>query len=178
MTDFEDVDPKQWRDRVARATAEGFCFLSGMTAVDDIGTSHQIRVLLWLDDETRSRRCALATAVDRDAPRLDGITDLFRGAAWLQRQIRDFFGVEFDGDDNRPLLNHGEGWPLRKDFLLQPRLDTRWPGSLEPGDSDASPARRRIVPPGVPEADVQGDEDATAAEVALSAAGARVRRRR
>lgn len=178
MPDFEDVAPGRWRERVTRARTEGFCFLSGMTAVDEVGTSDHIRILLWLDDETRSKRCALATAVDRDAPRLDGITDVFRGAAWLQRQIRDFFGVEFIGDDNRPLLNHGENRPLRKDFLLQPRLDARWPGSLEPGEADASPGRRRIVPPGVPDAEVLADDDATAADIALSAAGTRVRRRR
>lgn len=178
MADFEDVAPAQWHDRVARARADGFRFLSGMTAVDDIGVSDHIRILLWLDDETRDGRCSLATAVERDAPRVDGITDLFLGAGWLQRQIRDFFGVEFVGDDNRPLLNHGDGWPLRKDSLLQPRLDARWPGALEPGESDASPGRRRMVPPGVPDTDVRADDDATPADIALSAAGTRVRRRR
>ena len=178
MPDFENVQPAQWRDRVMRARAEGFCFLAGMTAVDEIGTSPHIRILLWLDERTWTRRCHLATEVDRDAPVLEGITEVFSGAAWLQRQIRDFFGVEFVDDDNRPLLNHQGGSPLLKDFLLQPRLDVRWPGSLEPGESDASPGRRRIVPPGVPEADVLADDGATAAERALSAAGTRVRRRR
>ncbi|MDO5737420.1 MAG: NADH-quinone oxidoreductase subunit C [Propionibacteriaceae bacterium] len=178
MTDFEDVAPEQWRSRVTAARAEGFCFLAGMTAVDDIGVSNHIRVLLMLDDRTRTSHCRLATAVDRDNPALEGIAQVFRGAAWLQRQIHDFFGVEFIGDDNRPLLNHQSGAPLRKDFLLQPRLDARWPGALEPGESDASPGRRRIVPPGVPDVDVLTDEDATAADIALSAAGTRVRRRR
>ncbi len=178
MPDFENVDARLWHERVRRARAEGFRFLSGMTAVDEIGRSNVIRILLWLDDDTWSGRCALATAVDRDAPALDGITDIFRGAAWLQRQIHDFFGVEFIGDDNRPLLNLQGGAPLRKDFLLEPRLTTRWPGSLEPGESDASPGRRRIVPPGVPEADLRTDDTATAADIALSASGARVRRRR
>ncbi len=178
MDDFEDVDPRHWRDRVARARADGFCFLSGMTAVDEIGASPHIRVLLWLDDDTWSRRCALATCVIRETPQLDGISVVFRGAAWLQRQIHDFFGVEFLRDDNRPLPNHQGGAPLLKDCLLGPRLQQRWPGSLEPGESDAAPGRGRIVPPGVPDAEVLADETATAADVALSAAGTWMRRRR
>lgn len=178
MPDFEDVDAEHWHDRVTQARDDGFVFLSGMTAVDEVGFADTIRILLWLDDHAWSRRCALSTEVERSNPRLAGITDVFRGAAWLQRQIHDFFGVEFLGDDNRPLLNHHGGAPLLKDVLLSPRLEEKWPGALAPGESDAVPGRRRMVPPGVPEADVMDDGTSSAADIALSAAGSRARRRR
>ena len=64
----------------------------------------------------------------------------------------------------------------RKDVLLVDQPSTPWPGALEPGESGASPSRRKLVPPGVPDPAVLADPDATAADVALSATGARVRR--
>lgn len=172
----ELVPVEAWHDRVAAARAEGFDYLWNLTAVDEIGRSDHIRVVLWLhrgDEELR-----LDALCDRDDPHLAGITDLFAGASWLQRQVHDFFGVVFDGDDNRHLLNHAGGAPLRKDVLLPARLETRWPGGIEPGQNQASPGRRRLVPPGVPAPDVLANPDATPAEIATSAAGTRMGRSR
>ena len=67
---------------------------------------------------------------------------------------------------------------MRKDVLLGQRQSTTWPGALEPGESGASPSRRKLVPPGVPDPAVLADPEASAADVALSATGARVRRLR
>ncbi|MDO5094351.1 MAG: NADH-quinone oxidoreductase subunit C [Propionibacteriaceae bacterium] len=173
----ESVAPADWAERVAQAKADGYDHLWNLVAVDEIGRSNHIRVLLWLrnrDGETLT----LAAMCDRDDPHLPDISDVFAGAAWLQRQAHDFFGVVFDGADNSPLLNHAGGAPLRKDVLLPPRLETRWPGALEPGETSASPGRRRLVPPGVPDPTVHNDPAATAADIATSAAGMRVRRGR
>ncbi|GAB3819451.1 hypothetical protein GCM10028820_23450 [Tessaracoccus terricola] len=175
---IEQVAAAQWFARVERARAEGHVHLANLTAVDEVGRSDHVRVLLFLDDATGARRLRLVTQVDRDGGELAGITGLYAGAAWLQRQVHDFFGVSFTGDDDSPLLNHAGGAPLRKDFLLEPRVQGRWPGALEPGESDASPGRRKLVPPGVPDADLLADPEATPAEIALSASGTRVRRGR
>ena len=172
------MDAADWYRSVEAASAQGHDFLNNLTAVDEVGRSNHIRVVLFLDDVRAGRRLRLETLVDRDDCELAGISSLFPGAAWLQRQVRDFFGVHFTGDDLRPLLNHGGGAPLRKDFLLEPRVQGRWPGALEPGESDASPSRRRLVPPGVPEEGLLDNPDATAADIAVSAAGTRVRRGR
>lgn len=174
----EQVDVAQWRARVAAAHADGFTFLRSFTAIDEVGRDDVIRVLLVLDDIAGSRRLQLETSAGRAQPVVPGIGDVFAGAVWLQRQIHDFFGVEFDGDDNRPLLNHQGGAPLLKDRLLEPRIENRWPGAAEPGEDDASPGRRKLVPPGVPEQGLMADPDATPADIALSASGTRVRRGR
>lgn len=174
----EEVALADWVDRVGRACRDGFDFPAAFTAVDEVGRTDHIRLLLILEDVTSGDRVRLETLVDRDGGRAPGISSLLPGAAWLQRQIHDFFGVEFEGEDNRPLLNHAGGAPLRKDFLLEPRLATRWPGALEPGESDSSPSRRKLVPPGVPEPGLLDDPAATAADIALSASGTRVRRTR
>ncbi len=165
-------------DDVAAARAEGFGFLLGLTAIDEVGVSDEIRVVVRLLDPDTGRERRVEARTDRDDPRLPDLTDLFPGAGFLQRQAHDFFGVEFEGGDNRPLIHHGGGAPMRKDFLLEQRQATSWPGALEPGESGASPSRRKLVPPGVPDPAVLADPAATAADIALSATGARVRRLR
>jgi NADH-quinone oxidoreductase subunit C len=71
------------------------------------------------------------------------------------------FGVDVTGFDDgtgmglRPLLlpDGFEGTPLRKSFVLAARASKPWPGAKEPGESDAhaAPARRKTLPPGVPD---------------------------
>lgn len=176
-------EPTRWRDEVADALAAGFVCYDQLVAIDDIGRSGQLRVQLRLLDPTSREERTLECQLDRADPRLDSISDLIAGAAWGQRQVRDFFGVTFTGGDNRPLLNHGGGAPLRKDAVLGARVATTWPGALEPGETTAAPSRRRMVPPGVPDPAVWGDRDPAAGdpdpvEVATFAVGGRVRRRR
>ena len=84
--------------------------------------------------------------------------------------------MEFVGGDSRRLLLNPEfeGTPLRKDEVLAARTGLDWPGAKEPGETDASANRRRMVPPGVPDPAVWGDRDdaqpaAEPAEVAESA---------
>ncbi|MGH9251445.1 MAG: NADH-quinone oxidoreductase subunit C, partial [Acidimicrobiales bacterium] len=48
-----------------------------------------------------------------------------------------------------------EGHPLRKEFVLAARAAKPWPGAKEPGEGGpgaAAPSRRRMLPPGVPDA--------------------------
>lgn len=169
---------ESWRAAVEQARAQGFSFLANLTAVDEVGKGNHIRVLLQLERPSDGARTQIDALADRDDPHLADIADLYPGAAWLQRQVHDLFGVTFDGGDNRPLIHHGGGAPMRKDVLLEQRQTAHWPGALEPGESDSSPSRRKIVPPGVPDPAVLADPGATAADVALSATGARVRRTR
>lgn len=172
------VPAGQWHDRVVAARADGYSFLLALTAIDEVGVSEHIRLVLHVLDPDTGERLVLETLAERDDAHLADIADVFPGAAWLQRQAHDLFGVHFDGGDNRPLIYHGPGAPMRKDALLPQRVDTPWPGALEPGEGRAAPGRRKLVPPGVPDPALLADPDATAADIALSATGARVRGRR
>lgn len=178
MADFEMVQPSAWPVRVEAVMNEGFDSLTYLTAVDDLGRANQFRVLAWFDDITTSARRYLGVAVDRFDPHLPTISHLSPAAYWLERQVHDFFGISFDGGDNTALLNHDGGAPLRKDYLLEPRQTRRWPGALEPGESAASPSRRRLNAPGVPDAEIAADASASPELIALSAAGMRLRRPR
>jgi len=176
------VDPDAWHDAVAAALGEGHTWLDWLGAVDEIGREDGIRVIVRLapTPDADGVRIEVLTA-GRDDPRLATVADLVPGAAWHEREVRDFFGVTFEGGDNRPLLlREGTvGHPLRRDAVLAARAVRPWPGAKEPGDAAAA-GRRRMVPPGVPDPQVWGDRAGRPAgpeEVAASLQGGRVRRR-
>ena len=181
-----EVSPQEWLATVESMKADGFDCFDWLGCVDEIGRQDCLRVVLVIRNvgqgaELRMLSCSLP----RSAPRLDTVSGVFAGAAWHEREVAELFGVEFIGGDHRRLLlsPEFEGTPLRKDEVLAARTGMSWPGAKEPGESEASPSRRRLVPPGVPDPAVWGDRDAAQppadpAEVAESAVGSRVRRRR
>jgi len=66
---------------------------------------------------------------DKENPHIDTITTVTRAAWWIEREIHELFGVEFDGNrDLRPLLLPDDWpkgvYPLRKNFIV-PKRDSR-----------------------------------------------------
>ena len=179
------VPPEEWRAAAEQARADGFVFFEWLGVVDEVGRADVLRVvavLRSLDQPASTRR--LSTSVPREGGGLESLRTVFAGAAWHEREAAEMFGVTFVGGDPRRLLlgPEFEGTPLRKDQVLGARTALAWPGAKEPGESVASPSRRRMVPPGVPDPAVWGDRDPAAPpaepdEVAESAVGGRVRRR-
>jgi NADH-quinone oxidoreductase subunit C len=177
---------ENWLAAVKALRADGFDYFDWLGCVDEIGRQDCFRIILAARNlakgaEPRTLSCLLP----RDDPRIDSVRGVFAGAAWHEREVAELFGVEFVGGERRRLLlNPGfEGTPLRKDEVLAARTGLNWPGAKEPGETDASPSGRRMVPPGVPDPAVWGDRDASQpasdpAVVAESAVGGRVRRRR
>lgn len=181
-----EVLPQDWRAAVEALRADGFDYFDWLGCVDEIGRRHYFRIVLVVRDlAQRAEPRTLSCSLPRDDPQIATVSGVFAGAAWHEREVAELFGVEFVGGERRRLLlSPGfEGTPLRKDEVLAARTGMDWPGAKEPGESDTSLSRRRIVPPGVPEPAVWGDRDpselpADSAEVAESAVAGRVRRRR
>lgn len=64
--------------------------------------------------------CLKAYLPREEAPRIQSVTDLYKGANWLERETYDMFGIHFDSHpDHRRILMppDWEGYPLRKDFV-------------------------------------------------------------
>lgn len=66
---------------------------------------------------------------DKSDPHIDTITEVTRSAWWIEREIHELFGIEFDGNsDLRPLLLPDDWpagvYPLRKNFVV-PKRDSR-----------------------------------------------------
>ena len=60
---------------------------------------------------------------------VQSITDLFRGANWLEREVWDMFGIFFlnHPDLRRILTDYGfDGFPMRKDFPLTGYTQVRY----------------------------------------------------
>lgn len=160
-----------WRDAVAQAKTEGFTWFDVLTAHDNVGRSNEIIVTLRLINRSTGESRQIEVAVDRDAPVLDDISDLFAGAAWGQRYVHDCYGVTFSGADLRPLLIHDGNAPLRKEFILGARAVIESPAS---GD-------RRGQAAGVPDPAVWGRRDPSlpppSAQEIIGGSGSRRRRR-
>lgn len=185
MTDSLEVSAEDWLAAVEALRADGFGYFDWLGCVDEIGRLDCFRIVLVLRNlAAEAKPRMLSCLLPRDDPRIDTVRGVFAGAAWHEREVAELFGVEFVGGERRRLLLSAgfEGTPLRKDEVLAARTGMNWPGAKEPGESDFSASRRRMVPPGVPEPAIWGDRDssqpaADPAHVAESAVGGTVRRR-
>jgi NADH-quinone oxidoreductase subunit C len=130
----------------------GLAYFDWLSAVDD-GESFGVFCHLYAPE--RRGHLLVHTVVPADSPTLATATDVFRGAAWHERETHEMFGIDFPGHAHLvPLLLSDEfvGHPLRKDFALTARVSKSWPGAKEPGESgDGAPSRRKMQPPGVPD---------------------------
>jgi NADH-quinone oxidoreductase subunit C len=104
--------------------ALGFDMIIYITAVDYLGWKHRritqkrFEVVYHLYSTSRKKRITFRVAVD-DGEEVPSITDIFKGANWMEREVYDMFGIRFSGhpDLRRILLWEGfPGHPLRKDF--------------------------------------------------------------
>ena len=71
-----------------------------------------------------NRRLILKVGVPLSEPTLPSLTGLWGGADWMEREIFDMFGIDFDGHpDLRRILMPEEftAHPLRKDYPLRGR---------------------------------------------------------
>jgi NADH-quinone oxidoreductase subunit C len=149
-----DVPVVRWRDALSLARDKlGLDYFDWLSAVDELDDGFTIVVHLW--SMTARSHLLLRTTVSRSSPRLPSAVEVFRGAAWHERETYEMFGIEFDGHPNLiPLLlpDGFEGHPLRKEFVLAARAAKAWPGAKEPGESEhGAPSRRTLQPPGVPD---------------------------
>ncbi len=114
-----------------------FDCLFGIDARDD-----GFDVVSVLYSTSTGNRIALRTrcAGGREQPTCPSLTELYRGADWMEREAYDMFGIDFPGHPGvEPRLlsvENFEGWPLRKDFPLSSRAVKPWPGVKEPAELD------------------------------------------
>ncbi len=161
--------PDQWRATLQELRDGGFDTFDFLTAVDETDREEEpgFDLVVHLYDHSGEHlREVLVTTRVADGQSVESITDLWRGAAWHERETREMFGIDFDGFEDaagmamRPLLlpEGFEGTPLRKSFVLAARASKPWPGAKDPSDrlvggkEPAKPRRprRKVLPPGVP----------------------------
>jgi NADH-quinone oxidoreductase subunit C len=80
-----------------------------------------IEVLYILRSVTRNHWVRLSVGVDDEEPRLPSVTGVYRTANFHEREVFDFFGVEFEGHPNLRRILMPDDWvghPHRKDYPL------------------------------------------------------------
>jgi NADH-quinone oxidoreductase subunit C len=99
--------------------ALGCRYFNWLTAVD--WKDQGLEVLARLDNLEAPLAVTLRTRLAAGDVHCPTLTDIFRGANWMERECYDMFGVVFDGhpDLRRILLGQDwEGHPLRKDYAV------------------------------------------------------------
>ena len=95
----------------------GFDCLSNESGVD---YKDRIEVVYHLFSYRLRHGAVLKVKLPRENPSVKTLEEIWRSANWMEREIFDLLGVNFDGhSDMRRLLmpEDWEGYPLRKDFV-------------------------------------------------------------
>src|SRR5688572_33424985 len=96
-----------------------FVRLSTVTAVDRWPAEPRFEVVYHLHSVERNERVRVKCRIGGDAPAIESVTSVWRGANWYEREVFDLFGIRFE---NHPELirilmpDDWEGHPLRKDY--------------------------------------------------------------
>lgn len=113
--------------RVAARLLEREWFLEDITGLD---VAEGIALLYHFAHWTIPGRIAVRVLLDHGSPLCPSIESVFPGAAWHEREARDFFSVVFEGASNdAPLLlhEHLDPPPLIKAAQARVALRMLWP---------------------------------------------------
>jgi len=123
---------EQLRDVVAALRDDGFDQLIDVTAADYLtaeqqrvlpaGVAHErFEVVVNLLSHSRRERVRLRVQVPADDPRVPSLFDLHPGSEYLEREVYDMFGIEFEDHPDPSRILMPEDWighPLRKDYAV------------------------------------------------------------
>jgi len=101
--------------------SEGFNYLA------DVSSAHwpeegRIDVVYLARNLTDRRQLRIRAALPVEDPSIETVTDIWRTANWLEREVYDLMGVAFIGhpDLRRILLPEDfDGFPLRKEYPME-----------------------------------------------------------
>jgi NADH-quinone oxidoreductase subunit C len=139
---------------VARALHDSpdldFAFLAEVTAVDFWPREPRYEVVYMFVSIAHRRRLRLKVRLGSGDARVATLSGIWPSANWLEREVWDLFGIEFDGHpDPRRLLmpEDWEGHPLRKDYPVQIRMTPKSaePLQVTPEEFRANVERDRLV---------------------------------
>lgn len=114
-----DMNKENIHSALAYLKSVGFTQLSLLTCIDWIeeNTFELVYILMNWDTGVHIQ---VRTKLDRDNPKFYTITKVFPGAQYYERDVHEFFGVEFEGNDMSFKHLFLEMWddmpPMRKDF--------------------------------------------------------------
>jgi len=131
-----------------------YSLLYDLTAIDERTRSHRdgqppsdFTVVYHLLSFDRNEDIRLKVALDESSPKLPTVTDIWKSANWLEREVWDMFGVTFEGHPHLCRILMPETWkghPLRKDHPA--RATEMGPFQLPDEKQDAEQEALRFRP--------------------------------
>ena len=127
------IDKDSLPDVVKFLKAEPYAYamLLDLTCVDYLGREPRFDMVYHLYSLSNKHRLRIKAQLSEKDLSIDSLTAIWKNANWLEREVFDLFGVNFNGhpDLRRIFMYDGfEGFPLRKDYPLrkrQPRIPLR-----------------------------------------------------
>lgn len=137
------VDAMHWRAIAHELNESGFVRCEWLKTVHQGEQTFDVYAKFSTHDASTS--CIIVTQTTNELP---SIGDLYVSAQFHERESTQMLGIAFIGSvASEPAFQATfSGHPLRRDFALQPRVDTTWPGQVDP---DKAARRRPTMPPGV-----------------------------
>lgn len=118
MEDMILVGKEKFFDVALEYKEKGFDFLRSLTGMD--WGEDGLGVVYHLENTRTLENVVLKTATtDRENPQLPSVSSLWKGAEFNEREVYDYFGIQFtDHPDMRRLFLREDwvGHPLRKDY--------------------------------------------------------------
>jgi NADH-quinone oxidoreductase subunit C len=105
-----------------------FTLLAELTAADFYPREPRFELVYTLVSPEHRRRVRVKVRLHADGARITTASGLWPAANWLEREVWDLFGIEFEGHpDPRRLLmpEDWQGYPLRKDYPVQIAMTPR-----------------------------------------------------
>ena len=138
-----DIQPAAWLENAHQLKTAGFTRCEWLTASHNGGDSFTVTLCLAKAD--LSERTLFSSTVDTS---VESLISVYPNVAFHEREVAQMFGLRFSGHETSELAFETEfdGFPLRRDFALTSRVNTDWPGAVEP---DANATRRPALPPGI-----------------------------
>ncbi len=100
-----------------------FDYIVHVSSVDWPDSEERFEVVWELYSIRKRHRLRLKTRVPESDCTVDSLTDILKGADFMEREVFDMMGIRFrNHPDLRRILmpdDYAEGYPLRKDFPLR-----------------------------------------------------------
>jgi NADH-quinone oxidoreductase subunit C len=124
--DVAEIDRQDLLEVAAflKTPPQNFNMLLDLTCVDYSPEKPRFEMVYHFFSLARRRRLRVKTRLDDNEPKIASLAPLWKNANWLEREVFDLFGVEFEGHPylRRLFMYDGfEGHPLRKDYPLRKR---------------------------------------------------------
>lgn len=115
-----EVAPKHLRNLMSRLKEDDQTCFDYLFCLSGVDWGENLGVIYHLESTQHRHQIVVRVQTqDREHPNLDTVCDIWYTAEFHEREVFDFFGIEFNNHPNLKrlfLTDEWEGYPLRKDY--------------------------------------------------------------